>query len=112
MGSRRDAKYCLCKSTTKLAWFLHHVRQRFCSDELFMAMSSYPGLNCSRNHRIHWQGKSVSRWKAGNQVVKATGSNAWMSWRQVHEDKRGCYFLGFEFPSKVGYSQMDVLRNL
>ncbi|CAN6928235.1 unnamed protein product [Brassica oleracea var. botrytis] len=28
-----DAKYCLCKSTTKLAWFLHHVRQRFCSDE-------------------------------------------------------------------------------
>ncbi|CDY33071.1 BnaC06g07080D [Brassica napus] len=33
MGSRRDAKYCLCKSTTKLAWFLHHVRQRFCSDE-------------------------------------------------------------------------------
>ncbi|KAF2584424.1 hypothetical protein F2Q70_00035992 [Brassica cretica] len=67
MGSRRDAKYCLCKSTTKLAWFLHHVRQRFCSDELFMAMSSYPGLNCSRNHRIHWQGKSVSRWKAGNQ---------------------------------------------
>ncbi|CAF2074241.1 unnamed protein product [Brassica oleracea] len=34
MGSRRDAKYCLCKSTTKLAWFLHHVRQRFCSDEL------------------------------------------------------------------------------
>ncbi|KAF2605999.1 hypothetical protein F2Q68_00043766 [Brassica cretica] len=68
MGSRRDAKYCLCKSTTKLAWFLHHVRQRFCSDEQFMAMSSYPGLNCSRNHRIHWQGKSVSRWKAGNQV--------------------------------------------
>ena len=38
MGSRRDAKYCLCKSTTKLAWFLHHVRQRFCSDEQFMAM--------------------------------------------------------------------------
>ncbi|KAG5413227.1 hypothetical protein IGI04_000794, partial [Brassica rapa subsp. trilocularis] len=28
MGSRRDAKYCLCKSTAKLAWFLHHVRQR------------------------------------------------------------------------------------
>ncbi|KAH0872833.1 hypothetical protein HID58_070195, partial [Brassica napus] len=38
MGSRRDAKYCLSKSTTKLAWFLHHVRQRFCSDEQFMAM--------------------------------------------------------------------------
>ncbi|CAG7873147.1 unnamed protein product [Brassica rapa] len=33
MGSRRDAKYCLCKSTAKLAWFLHHVRQRFFSDE-------------------------------------------------------------------------------
>jgi len=25
MVSRRDAKYCLCKSTTKLAWLLHHA---------------------------------------------------------------------------------------
>nr|VDD60629.1 unnamed protein product [Brassica oleracea] len=46
MGSRRDAKYCLSKSTTKLAWFLHHVRQRFCSDEQFMAMSSW---HCSES---------------------------------------------------------------
>ncbi|WZZ11482.1 hypothetical protein YC2023_097403 [Brassica napus] len=66
MGSRRDAKYCLCKSTAKLAWFLHHRLSSYSSPSEF---SSYPGLNCSRNHRIHWQGNSVSRWKAGNQEL-------------------------------------------